>query len=530
MVRICSINICGLSERSRFTLDKYINHEEFDIVAIQETDTDVQEKLSLSNMKMSSDSNKSRNKGTTLYVSNKNTLSKLKEINEVSKQIDASWGLGVIDNKRYILGSVYMKLGYPNAIEEVIEMLNKAYISMKKLKAAGIILTGDFNARHVSWGDSTNNLYGNKLIEKLDTSKFSVITSSTPTFLAANGSSFIDLTIMTNELVEKVETCKTDINIELYSGAPFRGHVPLITSFSSNGCITNRDAISKINLDNVCWEKWTEDLDKLITNNEDYLVNLSDPIELGEFIDKSIQTVTNQHCETKTISPHSKPYWTPELEVLCQEMRKTRKDYFKRNTDSNERKMKQAKEDFDEARKRQCQSFILEKTRNLNIVQRRQFWKEFNQIFKKKTEQTIEPLVAEDGKIHTDNANMEELMFSTFFEGEHLKGANFDDEFYAETNRMYSNIIQENSGAENEGVLKDLNSEITMAEIKGAISKYTANGKSSDKEQFNPKMFKHLGEKVLKHIQKLANQCLNKGKWIWNKSEVIFLRKGGKET
>ena len=43
-------------------------------------------------------------------------------------------------------------------------------------------------------------------------------------------------------------------------------------------------------------------------------------------------------------------------------------------------------------------------------------------------------------------------------------------------------------------------------------------------------MFKHLGALVLKYIQKLANQCLNEGKWIWNKSEVIFLRKGGKDT
>ena len=77
---------------------------------------------------------------------------------------------------------------------------------------------------------------------------------------------------------------------------------------------------------------------------------------------------------------------------------------------------------------------------------------------------------------------------------------------------------------------KELNSEITETEIKAAIRNYNANGKSSDKEQFNPKMFKHLGDKILKYIKKLANICLNKGKWIWNKSEVIFLRKAGKET
>ena len=213
-------------------------------------------------------------------------------------------------------------------------------------------------------------------------------------------------------------------------------------------------------------------------------------------------------------------------------MRKARKDYCKRNTDPNEEKMKQAKEAFDEARKHQCQEFILQKTRNLNSAQKIKFWKEFNQLFKKKSDQTMEPLADKDGRILTDNSNMEELMFSTFFEGRHLKDANFDDDFYLETNRIYSEIIQvkEDTDAGDNEPLKDLNSEITEIEVKAAIRKYNANGKSSDKEQFNPKMFKHLGPKALKYIKKLANLCLNKGKWIWNKSEVIFLRKGGKES
>ena len=531
-IKLCTINICGFSDRSKITLDKYVNDKGFDIVSVLETDTSDKDKLKLTNMKMTSDSNKSKNKGAALYLRNKFTLSKLKELNEVSKELDASWGLGVINNKRYLIGSVYVKLGYSHAIEEVIQMLNKAYTLKDNMKAAGIIFTGDFNARHISWGDSRSNQYGQKLVDMLDTSKFSIITSSTPTFLATNGSSVIDLTIMTNDMVEKVESCKTDINIELFSGAPFRGHVPLITTFNTEGSVTSRDTITKINLDKVCWKKWTEDLEKLITNKENYLSNLSDPNELGEFIDKAIQTVTNQHGEMKTVSVHSKPYWTPELETLCQEMRKTRTNYCFRNTDDNERKMKDAKEVFDEARKRQCREFILEKTKNLNSAQRRKFWKEFNQIFKKKSDQTIEPLINSDGKLVTDNASMEEVMFGTFFEGHHLKDANFDDAFYVETNRIYAEIMQADIVEENEaeGPLKDLNSDITAAEIKAAIRQYNADGKSSDKEEFNPKMFTHLGDNILKYINKLANLCLNQGKWIWNKSEVIFLRKGGKET
>ena len=120
-------------------------------------------------------------------------------------------------------------------------------------------------------------------------------------------------------------------------------------------------------------------------------------------------------------------------------------------------------------------------------------------------------------------------MFSTFFEGKHLNNVDFDSIFYEQTNRIYEEILLEEIEAENHQ-LKELNASITIAEIKSAIRNYDSGGKSADKEQFNPKMFKHLSDQVLKYIQKMANQCLNEGKWIWNKSEVIFLRKAGKGT
>ena len=530
-MKLGSINICGLSDRSKFTLDKYVDSKQFDALFVQETNRSDLEKLKLTNMKVIMDDNKASNKGAALYVNRKFTITKLKEINEISKNIDASWGLGEIKKKRYILGSVYVKLEYHNAITDVIKMLEKAHSLMKKLKAVGVILSGDFNARHVAWGDHTSNPYGKQLIEKLDMNKFAISTSASPTFLSTNGSSYIDLTIMTTNLVEKVISCETDTNIELYSGAPFRGHVPLLTNFSTDGCVTNKSVIEKINLDKICWDKWSEDLDSKICQSEDYLNNITDPQVLSDFIDRTIQTVTNNLGEKKIISTHSKPYWTPELSTLCDKMKEARKAYFKRNTDVNDEKLKQAKQAFDEARKRECESFILNKTKDMNSAQRLKFWKEFNKLFKKQTDPGIEPLLDANGNILTSNHDLEECMFSTFFEGKHLDGVDFDNTFYEETNRIYEEIIQRENAEESEDdKLKDLNANITIEEIKVAIKSYNASGKSADKEQFNPKMFKHLSDRVLKYIQKLANQCLDEGKWIWNKAEVIFLRKAGKDT
>ena len=43
-------------------------------------------------------------------------------------------------------------------------------------------------------------------------------------------------------------------------------------------------------------------------------------------------------------------------------------------------------------------------------------------------------------------------------------------------------------------------------------------------------MIKHLGEKALKYICKIFNLCMSKRKWVWKSSEVIFLKKPGKDT
>ena len=533
IIKFCSINIQGWSEKSRVTLDHY-NHKGFAAIFVQECMTDDLERIKLTNMKVICDNNKSKNRGAAICINKNFPTTKLKDINESSKHIDASWCLTIIHNKRYILGSVYIKQDYKNGIDDLLKMLDKAYSSIKKHKAVGLILTGDLNARHPSWGDHKSNEYGEKLFKNLDRKKFAIVTASTPTFLCKNkstvGSSYIDMNIMTTSLLDKVESCKTNVEVELFSGAPDRGHVPLLTSLTSVGSVTSTDTIEKLNIDQINWETWSEDLDNKIIQNEDYLNNVSDPQILSEFLDETIQAVTNNHGEKKVISMHSRPYWTKELERLCREMREARKIYNRRNTDANAEKLKVAKETFDEERKNECRAFIMKKTEGMNKIERLKFWREFNKMFRKKADQNMDMLVDEEGNILSSNEEMEECMFNTFFEGQHLRGGDFDKNFYDETNRIYEDIMNNRNERQDHPLLADLNSKITMEELKSTVKSYNASGKSSDKQLFNPKMFKHLGIHILNQILRLANQTLEEGKWIWNKAEVIFLKKMGKDN
>ena len=84
-------------------------------------------------------------------------------------------------------------------------------------------------------------------------------------------------------------------------------------------------------------------------------------------------------------------------------------------------KFLQSKDAFDQERKTACQEFIMEKTRNLNAVEAHKFWKEFKKITLRKTNQNINPLENENGDILTENEEIEQLLFSTFFECKHME-------------------------------------------------------------------------------------------------------------
>ena len=342
-LKLCTLNICGLSNRSKLVLNKYIDSEKIDVIAIQETGTEDPSILELLNMSFISDTNKSSNKGAALYVNNRYSITKLDTISKLSKNLDSCWGLVIIHNKRYIIGNIYVKLNYKPAMAEVMRMLKAAEQKQTELKAAGVILTGDFNARHLSWGDHLNNSYGKNLAESLDNTLYSICTSTSPTFLCTNGSSHIDLSIISNNLVDSVDSCRTDEAVELFSGAPTRGHVPLVTELLVRREQTTLPVIEKLDITKMKWDGWKKQIEDKIEEEGENLRSEENPFIMWNHLNQIITQATDNHGETKKCSKHSKPYWTQSLTTLSKNLRVTRKNYIKRNTERNLQKMNEAK-------------------------------------------------------------------------------------------------------------------------------------------------------------------------------------------
>ena len=136
-------------------------------------------------------------------------------------------------------------------------MLQKADDLSKQHKCCGIITMGDFNARHFIWNDTAINDYGKQVEQNLDWSKYGIHAPSCPTFLARNGNSLIDYYVTSTRLDEFLGDPWTDWETNLYSGAPSRGHVPVLINLQTKTRQTGQKIETKLDLKAINWELWS---------------------------------------------------------------------------------------------------------------------------------------------------------------------------------------------------------------------------------------------------------------------------------
>ena len=282
------------------------------------------------------------------------------------------------------------------------------------------------------------------------------------------------------------------------------------------------------------WEDWTRDIEIALSTGGYETLAFDDKIEeLWDHIVRAIKCSTAENCSTKNVTKHSKPYWNSDLSVKSNTLRQATKKYITRNTDDALDKLKNAKEDFDEARKNACQQFILNETRNLNAAQSITFWKNFNRLFKPPTDEQVEALVTSSGEVLTENDQIEQELFDTFFKARHIEEniSKFDEPFYEETNKLYSDIKDNNfypGNMDNFQHSSMLYSPITPKEVLSTIKENKSTAASFDNLEIHPSMLKHLGPIAIHALSTLFSLCLRNSKWIWNSSNIIFLKKDGK--
>ena len=115
-----------------------------------------------------------------------------------------------------------------------------------------ITTMGDFYARNLSWDEKTNT-YGEFLTHNLNWEEFTIITTETATFIAANGCGKFDLKAISSNLTGKKANICTDELAHLVTGAPTRGHIPVWATLFSRKSRKANPVVEKQGLQPMNW-------------------------------------------------------------------------------------------------------------------------------------------------------------------------------------------------------------------------------------------------------------------------------------
>ena len=141
---------------------------------------------------------------------------------------------------------------------------------------------------------------------------------------SSNGSSVIDLCIVSGRIATQVGfELPTDPNVELFTGAPQRGHIPLIVK--CNLSRTTEEGNTKPWLQKADWEAWQNVLEKPSHASLESVQCPSATDQWGSVL-VDITEATRLPIPYKRSSSHSKSFWSENLSQKSAELRALQKN------------------------------------------------------------------------------------------------------------------------------------------------------------------------------------------------------------
>ena len=119
-----------------------------------------------------------------------------------------------------------------------------------------MLVLGDFNARNAAWGDNVNNPRGKLLAEFVEKGDDVMLHSpGVKTFLHSAGGSVIDLALTFGDLSSQVSSPWTEQCYTLFSGAPQKGHIPVLQNIVSKR-FEDEERKRVFDFDQANWNDW----------------------------------------------------------------------------------------------------------------------------------------------------------------------------------------------------------------------------------------------------------------------------------
>lgn len=518
-MRVLQININGCSDRSVMSLNKYINDKMADIVCISETKTgnDLHFDNFTALLKPNIDSHRG---GVALLVHKSATVDRISELEK--SDVDVLVSVVTIGKKRLLVCSVYSPPNDKKKLCKALKVFQDVNSARATYRCCSTLIVGDLNARHFNWNNKICNVAGKEL-EKFCTENSLAVVNCLKhnTFVCNEGGSQIDLVVMSDTDVGLIRNQSIDEEVELFSGAPTRGHLAVWTEL-----MIKPPKVKSFK--KWCWNdtNWTDfhcNLDEKSADMIPWIQQTNDPYQMWQEVLTVLTSTRDCMVPQKTVSCHSKPYWNETLSILSAELRMARKDFKARSTYTNGDKLSTAKAEFEAALIKAKRDHLEEQTKELDQAHASQFWSYFKRTCYKKSDNNIGTL-RDGGDFAVSDQQKAELLYQDIFLGKHLDGSSFDDTW----KKLVEDKLCQPLDINNE-VTTILSSKIAVEEICKALGKTTTSNKSADADGIHPLMVRNCGPQFQILLFILFNKCLETQIWPWsNHNNVIFLRKPGK--
>ena len=267
-LQICQINISTLSIRSHTALNHYNNNIKNDILAIQETLINPGDPLSTQPTFHNMESFYLMNdRGVSLSIRKSFAPQRIIELED--DDVDIIWATFNYNSKTMLVGNVYVNpnVSSSNNLKDCLLNINRATSFCEKFRIKDIIILGDFNSRSTEWGDSSRNKHGEILEEYITNNNLSVASPNAKTFVCSNGGSIIDFALLNSSTANIHISSNADEDIELFTGAPFRGHIPVIHQFRTRSSYnSNNPEEIYLDIKNNNWDYWENALSTELYN------------------------------------------------------------------------------------------------------------------------------------------------------------------------------------------------------------------------------------------------------------------------
>ena len=532
-INLGQINISGLSRTSATSLDHFIAAMDLSIVAVQETGLSEENIDEISRSKQYDflgKAAKNNCRGVALIISSSFKANRVPCLEE--DDLDIIWAVMNIDNLNVLVCSLYCPPSTGNSqtltLQRLLENITAAENFRVKHNLDSMVALGDFNSRSMQWGDTKTNARGNILQGFIEDSEITLFTPGDRTFVCSgDGGSVIDLMLMSGQIIQHVSNYWVERRMDLGTGAPVRGHFPVIASLS----LKQQSKQRKHYLDfrKTDWTLWKDQCEQYLIGKLSSGVSVENGKEILAAVEESIK-FANHVIPKKIVSPHSKPFWNQKLTDLAHEVQELGMKVHRYASPTNVHLLRVAKEDFKDALLHEKNEWIRDKLTDVSAADANLFWSSYKRLFGDKKSCHIGNLLQND-HLYSTEEDKEELLFNTFFNSDGLGNPDYDSSFAEVISDEYSHLFQSNAeSASTPREESPLNADITSFELDLAIHELKTEGKCSDADAMNPAILKHLGTVAKQSLQKVFNWCMKTGNWPWTHSEVCFIRKPDKSS